>query len=59
MNLGELQAAVNKAFAEGASKTDTVYLDVSDEDVIAHAEAMEVEQRIMDRKFRSIVIKGY
>lgn len=64
MNLGELQAALNNALAEGASKTDQVYLNVDDPEITykckwISGEAREVEQHITDRKRRSVVIKGW
>jgi hypothetical protein len=64
MNLGELQAAIEKAFTEGASKTDTVYLNVDYLDIAyiqkwLSSEAREVDQHILDRKHRVVVIKGY
>lgn len=60
MNLGELQAAIAKAFTEGASKTDDVYLNIDhpwngELSAVAH----EVDQHINARKLRVIVIKGY
>jgi hypothetical protein len=59
MNLGELQAAIAKAFTEGASKTDEVYLNVDYRGVEISRTAHEVEQHIHDRKRRVVVIKGY
>ena len=67
MNLGELQAALNKALAEGASKTDQVYLNVeclirmdrARGEIVASEIAQEVVQHITDRKRRSVVIKGW
>jgi hypothetical protein len=61
MNLGELQAAVNKAFTEGACKTDKVYLnlDINDYGQARFGEPYAVEQQIHDRKRRVVVIKGY
>lgn len=66
MNLGELQAALNKALAEGASKTDQIYLNVEGRvtgeyyrsPVTFSGEAHEVDQHITGRKCRSVVIKG-
>ena len=67
MSLGELQDALNKALAEGASKTDQVYLNVEGRvngeyyrsPLTFSGEAHEVDQHITDRKRRSVVIKGW
>ena len=59
MNLGELQAVIAKAFTEGASKTDEVYLNCENRANTSSAPAREVEQHIHDRKRRVVVIKGY